>query len=56
MAQLSVWLEEEISTLQIELSLEIEKRQECINYAVKQVEVLKGSRANNEVLIIDKNV
>ena len=49
MAQLSARLEEEISTLQIELSREIEKRQECINYAVKHNDAYKRSRANSEV-------
>ena len=56
MAQLSTRLEEEISTLQIELSREIEKRQESINYAVKHIEALKRSRPNREVCRKMKNV
>ena len=36
MTQLSAWLEQEITNLQIEFSCEIEKCQECTNYEVKR--------------------
>ena len=49
MVKLSARLEEEISTLQIELSREIEKRQECINYAGNLIEAFKLSRTNRDV-------
>ena len=49
MAQFSGRLEEEISTLQIELNRGIEKRQECIDYSVKNREAFKRSRPKSEV-------
>ena len=49
MAQLSARLEEEISTIQFELNREVERKQECINYAVMHIEAFKISRLNNKV-------
>ena len=49
MTQLSVRLEDEISILPVELSRVVEKRQECINYAVKHNEAYKRSSPNSEV-------
>ena len=49
MVKLSARLEEEISILQIELSREIEKRQECVNYAAKLIEAFKLSWTNKDV-------
>ena len=49
MAQLCARLEKEISTPQIELCREIEKRQEFFNYEVKHIEAYNRSTPNSKV-------